>query len=46
MPNHATLKFFGGLSGDEIAAALSICSHMVKREWAMARLWLHRAIAA
>lgn len=40
-----TLKFFGGLSGEEIAAVLSISSRTVKREWAVAKLWLHRAIA-
>ena len=41
-----TLKFFGGLDGEEIAAALSISPRTVKREWAMAKLWLHRALAA
>ena len=39
-------QFFGGLDGEEIAAALSISPRTVKREWAMAKLWLHRALAA
>ncbi|MCB1608069.1 MAG: sigma-70 family RNA polymerase sigma factor [Xanthomonadales bacterium] len=41
-----TLKFFGGLDGEEIAAALSISTRTVKREWAMAKLWLGRAMAS
>ena len=39
------LKFFGGLDGDEIAAALAISTRTVKREWAVAKLWLSRAMA-
>jgi RNA polymerase sigma factor (TIGR02999 family) len=36
------LKFFGGLSSSSTASALSISRATVDREWAMARLWLHR----
>jgi RNA polymerase sigma factor (TIGR02999 family) len=36
------MKFFGGLSSSEAASALSISRATVDREWAMARLWLHR----
>jgi RNA polymerase sigma factor (TIGR02999 family) len=36
------LKFFGGLSSSSAASALSISRATVDREWAMARLWLHR----
>lgn len=36
------LRFFGGLSVDETAAALGISAATVKREWALARAWLHR----
>jgi RNA polymerase sigma factor (TIGR02999 family) len=36
------LKFFGGLSSGSAANALSISRATVDREWAMARLWLHR----
>lgn len=36
------LKFFGGLSSSAAAAALSLSRATVDREWATARLWLHR----
>lgn len=36
------MKFFGGLSAPEISAALGICRATVDRDWATARLWLHR----
>lgn len=36
------LKFFGGLSSSLTASILSISRATVDREWAMARLWLHR----
>jgi RNA polymerase sigma factor (TIGR02999 family) len=36
------LKFFGGLSSSSAASALSIPRATVDREWAMARLSLHR----
>jgi RNA polymerase sigma factor (TIGR02999 family) len=39
-----TLRFFGGLEGAEIAAALGISERTVKREWAMAKLWLYREL--
>ncbi|MBX3621610.1 MAG: sigma-70 family RNA polymerase sigma factor [Rhizobacter sp.] len=39
------LRFFGGLSVDETAAALAISPASVKREWASARAWLLRALA-
>ncbi len=39
-----TLRFFGGLKGEEIAQVLSISARTVKREWAAARLWLFRAM--
>ena len=38
------LRFFGGLTVDEAAAALSIAPITVKRDWAMARTWLYREI--
>lgn len=40
-----TLRFFGGLEGAEIAAALGISERTVKREWATAKLWLYRELA-
>ena len=36
------LRFFGGLSIEETAEVMSISPATVKREWAMARLWLIR----
>lgn len=36
------LRFFGGLSVEETAAALDVSPATVKREWALARAWLHR----
>lgn len=38
------MKFFGGLSIDEIAAVLEISPRTVKREWTMARAWLHKHV--
>jgi RNA polymerase sigma factor (TIGR02999 family) len=38
------LKFFGGLSSSSVASVLDISRATVDREWAVARLWLHRHI--
>ncbi len=35
------LHFFGGLSFDEIAHVLDVSTRTVKRDWSMARAWLH-----
>jgi len=35
------LKFFGGLTEEEIANVLEISSRTVKRDWTLARAWLH-----
>jgi RNA polymerase sigma factor (TIGR02999 family) len=35
------LHFFGGLTFEEIAATLEVAERTVKRDWAMARAWLH-----
>ena len=35
------LRYFGGLSVEEIAQVLNISSRTVKREWAVAKVWLH-----
>ena len=40
------LRFFGGLRVDEIAALLKLSDRTIKREWAAAKLWLYREIAA
>jgi RNA polymerase sigma factor (TIGR02999 family) len=34
------LKFFGGLTVEEIADALGVSAKTVKRDWALARAWL------
>ena len=36
------LRFFGGLENDEIAEVLGISLATVKRDWMLARAWLHR----
>ena len=36
------LRFFGGLSNTEIAAALDVSVETVKRDWSFAKLWLAR----
>lgn len=38
------LRFFGGLTTEEIAAVLKISVATVKREWATAKLWLQRQL--
>lgn len=38
------LRFFAGLNVQETAVALGISAPTVKREWAMARAWLHREL--
>jgi RNA polymerase sigma factor (TIGR02999 family) len=46
-PDQATvveLRFFGGLTVEETAAALGISATTVKREWALAKGWLHQEL--
>ena len=38
------LRFFGGLTIDETAAALSVSPATIKREWAVAKGWLFREL--
>ena len=38
------LRFFGGLSIEQIAKVLDISPMTVKREWQFARVWLHGAM--
>ncbi len=35
------LRYFGGLSVEQIAAVLGVAPRSVKRDWALARIWLH-----
>ena len=39
------LRFFGGLTVLEISAALGISIATVHREWALAKVWLHRELS-
>jgi RNA polymerase sigma factor (TIGR02999 family) len=39
------LRFFGGLTVEEVAEVLGVSTGTVKREWSMARAWLRRAVA-
>jgi RNA polymerase sigma factor (TIGR02999 family) len=39
------LRFFGGLSIEETAVVVEISQATAKREWATARIWLHRTIS-
>jgi len=39
------MKFFGGLSEPEISEALGISRATVERDWATARIWLHRQLS-
>jgi len=38
------LRFFGGLTNEEIAEALNISTDTVMRDWKMAKAWLHREV--
>jgi RNA polymerase sigma factor (TIGR02999 family) len=38
------LRFFGGLTAEETAEVLGISSKTVKRDWTVARAWLHREV--
>ena len=40
------LRYFGGLSIDEIAEALNVSSITVSRDWSIARAWLAREIGS
>ena len=38
------LRFFGGLTVEETAEVLGIAPKTVKRDWSVARAWLHREV--
>ena len=38
------MRFFGGLSVEEVAAVLNISTITVKRDWRAAKLWLYREL--
>lgn len=39
------LRYFGGLSIEETAEALGVSPATVKRDWRIARAWLHRELS-
>lgn len=39
------LRFFGGLTVEQTAAALGVSASTVARDWQFARLWLHRELS-
>jgi RNA polymerase sigma-70 factor, ECF subfamily len=40
------LRFFGGLSLEETAEVLKVSIGTVRRDWSLARAWLHRAVTS
>lgn len=40
------MRYFGGMDLDEIADLLEVSRTTVKRHWTVARMWLHRELAA
>jgi RNA polymerase sigma-70 factor (ECF subfamily) len=39
------MRYFGGLSEEEIAEALGISARTVKRDWSMARAWMRKELS-
>ena len=39
------MRFFGGLTVDEIAAALQLSPETVARDWKLAKAWLLRELS-
>ncbi len=39
-----TLKFFGGLTNQEVAQSLNVTERTVERQWAFAKAWMFRCI--
>jgi RNA polymerase sigma factor (TIGR02999 family) len=39
------LRYFGGLTVEETAEVMGLSTATIKREWAVARAWLHRELA-
>jgi RNA polymerase sigma factor (TIGR02999 family) len=38
------LRYFGGLTEDEIAETLNVSTRTVRRDWNVARAWLYREL--
>ena len=39
------LRFFGGLSLEEVAEALQVSVGTVRRDWSLAQAWLYRELS-
>ena len=39
------LRFFGGLSNEEVAEVTGLSLRTIEREWRKAKIWLHHAIS-
>ena len=39
------LRYFGGLTEEQIAETLEISSRTVRRDWNLARAWLYRELS-
>lgn len=39
------LRFFGGLSAEEMAEVLKVSPRKIQREWVLARAWLYRELS-
>ena len=39
------MRFFGGMTGDEVAEALEMSRRTVGRDWALARAWLKKELS-
>jgi RNA polymerase sigma factor (TIGR02999 family) len=39
------MRFFGGMTAEEISAALNVSSQTVIRDWKLAKAWLHRELS-
>jgi RNA polymerase sigma factor (TIGR02999 family) len=40
------MRYFGGMSEEEIGEYLNVSARTIKRDWAMARAWLHAELSA
>jgi RNA polymerase sigma factor (sigma-70 family) len=38
------LRYFGGLSVEQVASVIGVSPRSVKRDWSLARLWLFRQL--
>ena len=38
------LRFFSGMTNEEVAGLLDVSSKTVRRRWKMAKLWLYRSL--